>query len=82
MNELHLPTARLVDRETDVMRIEDIEGGVRVRETSDDPSLTQLIRQHAIRGVGECVAEGHARARTATPLPAKYDEKPGGPGTH
>jgi hypothetical protein len=58
------------------MEIEDVPGGVRVREISDDPQVVLLIRQHAIRGVDEFVAEGHARARRETPLPEGYQQKP------
>jgi uncharacterized protein YdcH (DUF465 family) len=54
------------------MQIEDIEGGVRVRETSANPDVTLLIQQHAIRGVSEFVSEGRARAGKATPLPEDY----------
>jgi len=55
-----------------LMEIEDVPGGVRVRETSDDPDIAMLIRQHAIRGINEFVAEGPTRARQATPLPDGY----------
>lgn len=51
------------------MEIEDVPGGVRVRETSDDPEVAILITQHAIRGVSEFVAGGHERARQPTPMP-------------
>jgi len=51
------------------MEIEDTEGGVLVREFSSDPDVTLLIRQHAIRGVSEFVAEGRDRAHKETPLP-------------
>ncbi len=65
-----------------VMQIEDLDCGVRVRETSTDPDVAQLIRQHAIRGVSEFVAEGHRRAREETPLPRGYGKRPETPGTH
>lgn len=55
------------------MEIEDIPGGVRVRETSTDAGVVKLIRQHAIRGVSEFVAEGRARAHQPTPLPDGYE---------
>jgi hypothetical protein len=55
-----------------VMEIEDVPGGVKVRETSDDPQVAALIRQHAVRGVNEFVAEGRARACQPTPLPEGY----------
>ena len=54
------------------MEIEDIEGGVRVRETSDDPEVAKLIRQHAIHGVSEFVEKGYERARQSSPLPEGY----------
>jgi hypothetical protein len=57
------------NHENIAMEIEDVPGGVRVRETSDDPYTAKLIRQHAVRGVSEFVAEGHERARWPTPLP-------------
>jgi len=57
------------------MQIEDIEGGAMVRETSSDADVTLLIRQHAIRGVSEFVADGHARARQETPLPDGYGSR-------
>ena len=57
------------------MTITDIPGGVRVIETSDDPQVTLLIRQHAQRGVSEFVARGFDRAHQASPLPAGYVTK-------
>ena len=54
------------------MEIEDIEGGVRVVETSDNPQVTLLIRQHAKRAVSEFVDEGMQRAMEPTPLPEGY----------
>lgn len=64
-----------------VMQIEDLDCGVRVRETSTDPDIAQLIRQHAIRGVSEFVAEGHRRALQPTPLPRNYGGEKEDPGT-
>lgn len=55
-----------------VMEIEDVPGGVKVRETSEDPDVALLIRQHAIRGVSEFVARGFDRAQEPTPLPEGY----------
>jgi len=55
------------------MQIEEVPGGVRVRETSPNPDVAMLIRQHE-KGVSEFVADGHARARQATPLPKGYNE--------
>ena len=52
------------------MAITDVPGGVRVVETSDDPQVTLLIRQHAKRGVSEFVARGYDRAHEASPLPS------------
>jgi len=49
--------------------VELIEGGARVRETSDDPQVVKLIRQHATRAVSEFAKRGPARASTPTPLP-------------
>ena len=54
------------------MVVTDIPGGVRVMETSNDPQVTLLIRQHANRGVSEFVADGYARVHEPTPLPAEY----------
>lgn len=54
------------------MVIEDVDGGVLVRETSDDPDVVALIRQHAVRGVSEFADQGFARAHQATPLPEGY----------
>jgi uncharacterized protein YdcH (DUF465 family) len=51
------------------MTIEDVPGGVRVVETSKDPKVTALIRQHARRGVSEFVARGFDRAHEPTPMP-------------
>ena len=52
--------------------IEDIEGGVKVRHTSEDPMMVKLIRQHAHQGVSRFVSEGYDRARQASPLPDDY----------
>ncbi|HEX9241758.1 MAG TPA: hypothetical protein VF875_04895, partial [Anaeromyxobacter sp.] len=52
--------------------IENVQGGVRVTETSDTPRVTPLIRQHARRAVSEFVAEGMPRAMRPTPLPPGY----------
>lgn len=54
------------------MEIEDVPGGVRVLETSDDPQVALLIRQHALRGVNEFVEQGYDRAYRPTPLPESY----------
>lgn len=54
------------------MELEDVPGGIRVHERSDDPEVRKLIRQHADRGVSEFVARGHERAPHPTPLPEDY----------
>jgi hypothetical protein len=54
------------------MQIENVPGGVRVTETSSDPQVALLIRQHARRAVSEFVAEGMTRAMRPTPLPPGY----------
>lgn len=51
------------------MEVEDTPRGVRVVETSDDPEVVALIRQHAHRAVSEFVARGMDRAHEPTPLP-------------
>ncbi len=54
------------------MEIEEVPGGVRVTETSDDPQVVLLIRQHAAWAVSEFVADGMERAMEPTPLPPGY----------
>lgn len=54
------------------MDVQEIPGGVVVVETSADPQVERLIRQHAHRAVSEFVAEGMARAMQPTPLPPGY----------
>ncbi len=54
------------------LTIEDVPDGLRVTETSEDPQVTLLIRQHAHRGVSEFVERGFDRAHEATPLPEGY----------
>ena len=54
------------------MRIEEVPGGVRVTETSADPQVALLIRQHARRAVSEFVERGMRRAMQPTPLPEGY----------
>ena len=49
-------------------------GGVDVIETSDDPQVVLLIRQHAHRAVSEFVTGGMQRAMQQTPLPSDYRE--------
>ena len=55
------------------MRVEDTPRGVRVVETSADPQVTLLIRQHARRAVSEFVERGMDRMHEPTPLPEGYD---------
>jgi hypothetical protein len=56
------------------IEVERIDGGVLVVETSVNPQVELLIRQHAHRAVSEFVAEGMARAMEPTPLPPGYME--------
>jgi hypothetical protein len=56
------------------MDVEEVPGGVFVVETSADPQVELLIRQHAHRAVSEFVAEGMSRAMQPTPLPPGYEE--------
>lgn len=53
------------------MDVETIPGGVRVRETSDDPRVGMLIEKHA-EAVSEFVEQGFERAHRETPLPQGY----------
>ncbi len=54
------------------MKVEAAPGGMKVTETSEDPQVTLLIRQHARRGVSEFVKDGWNRVHQATPLPEGY----------
>jgi hypothetical protein len=54
------------------LRVEELPGGVRVLETSNDPQVTLLIREHAHRAVSEFIRDGMARAMGPTPLPSGY----------
>ncbi|MHC4997394.1 MAG: hypothetical protein ACYTGQ_20405 [Planctomycetota bacterium] len=54
------------------MEVEPIEGGLRVKSTSDDPQVTMLIRQHAEKGVSEFVKNGIESAQKPVPLPKGY----------
>lgn len=56
------------------LQIEDIDDGVIVTETSKDPQVVKLIRQHARRAVNEFAAHGMKRAMQPTPLPEGYEE--------
>ncbi len=62
----------LFDRAGEIsMQIEELEDGMRVTETSDDPEVVLLIQAHA-RKVTEFVERGPAAAHEETPLPAGY----------
>lgn len=54
------------------MKIEEIAGGVKVTETSSDPKVVALIRQHA-KVVSEFTAQGMARMHERSPLPESYE---------
>lgn len=58
--------------ETISMDITDLANGTRVVETSSDPQVELLIRQHAHRAVSEFVDSGMSRAMRPTPLPPGY----------
>jgi len=60
------------------MEIEEIPGGVRVREIADDPETAALLRAHAAR-VSRFVAEGSASVHEPSRLPAGFSEPIGGP---
>lgn len=54
------------------MRVEEVPGGVRVTETSANPQVVLLIRQHARAAVSQFVEQGPARVHQPTPLPEGY----------
>ncbi len=54
------------------LQVQDIAGGMRTTETSKNPQVTLLIRQHARRAVSEFVKYGMPRAMEPTPLPKGY----------
>lgn len=56
-----------------LIEFEDVPGGLSVVETSDDPQVVLLIRQHAHRGVSEFVERGFDRASEPTPMPEGYE---------
>lgn len=64
-------------REKVELEIEEVPGGVRVAETSEDPEVVLLIRQHALRAVSEFVEGGMRRAMQPTPLPDEYQASDG-----
>ena len=55
-----------------VMELEELEDGMKVTETSDDPEVVALIRAHA-RKVTEFIERGPAAVHEETPLPAAYE---------
>ena len=55
------------------MRVEDTPRGVYVVETSSDPAVALLIRQHARRAVSEFVEQGMQRMHEPTPVPEGYE---------
>lgn len=59
------------------LEIEEVPGGVRVAETSEDAEVVLLIRQHALRAVSEFVEGGMRRAMQPTPLPDEYQASDG-----
>jgi uncharacterized protein YdcH (DUF465 family) len=58
------------------MAIENVPGGVRVRETSSNADVVKLIRAHA-KAVTEFTERGFERAHEATPLPGGYPSATG-----
>lgn len=69
------PLFREIFRRHEQIKLEvvEVQGGAQVTETSDDPQVVLLIRQHARRAVSEFVAGGMRRAMRPTPLPEGYD---------
>ena len=61
--------------------VQDIPGGVRTIETSENPQAMLLIRQHARTAVSEFVKYGMPRAMQPTPLPKGYRPIGGKAGT-
>ena len=63
----------IFDHHTEIaIDVEAIPRGVLVVETSANPQVELLIRQHAHRAVSEFVAQGMARGMRPTPLPSGY----------
>lgn len=56
------------------IEITNLPDGVQLTETSADPLVQLLIRQHAHRAVSEFVAAGMTRAMQPTPLPDGYHD--------
>ena len=53
------------------MEFKDIENGIEVIATSDDPEVVKLIRAHAAK-VDDFVKRGHAALHEGAPLPEDY----------
>lgn len=56
------------------LEFEDLENGIMVTETSEDPQVVKLIQQHANKAVSEFAEQGMKRAMHPTPLPEGYQE--------
>ena len=56
------------------MKVEKTAKGVKVTETSDDPSVAKLIQAHA-RVVSKFIENGHAEVQKNHPLPDKPEAK-------
>ena len=56
------------------LEYEQVENGIVVMETSDDPKVVKLIKQHAHKAVTEFVQQGMPRAMQPTPLPEGYNK--------
>lgn len=56
------------------IKIEETENGVHVIETSNDPEVVLLIKQHANKAVSEFVEYGMERAMKLSPLPDGYQK--------
>ncbi len=56
------------------LEIEELEDGLRVTETSDDPEVVKLIQAHA-RKVTEFIERGPAAVHEETPLPKGYGQR-------
>lgn len=63
----------LFDRADEIdMEIEELDDGMRVTETSEDPQVAELIQAHA-RKVTEFIERGPAAVHEETPLPEGYE---------
>jgi hypothetical protein len=55
------------------MEFKNLDNGIQVTSTSEDPEVVKLIRAHA-RKVSEFVARGRAAMHESTPLPKDYHQ--------